>query len=260
MRPSANVTNWRPIAPPYNNFAPVLFTIFVGIGTCHPDIDLDSLCWHFFRDSPNSSVQPKFRFRLKQPALDILPVLTWPANSLSRHSKKLTPFQTSSKFFWIWNMKSVYKKYFFKVSHLIKPTTASSLLLKLSDWCLAQIWHLTLYCDENGLFLLTSDVSGPGCVGGLWSPLSLLRAPAPVTATRDSPACCLTRETKFGRMWCLFLLRWVLLSWIVFERVGKKLWRCPLNNTLSFPVMDRMWNSVVELMRTQSHSVHLSSR
>ena len=49
------------------------------------------------------------------------------------------------------------------------------------------------YCDENGLFLLTCDVSpsvsGPGVVYRLWSPLSApeLRAPPPVTATRRQP-------------------------------------------------------------------------
>ena len=43
VRPSANVTNCRPIAPPYNNFAFVLFTIFcLLIGTRQ---SLKTLTW-----------------------------------------------------------------------------------------------------------------------------------------------------------------------------------------------------------------------
>ena len=182
MRPSANVTNWRPIAPPYNNFAPVLFTIFVG--TRHSDIDLGSLCWHSFcsfRDSQNSSVQPKFRFRLKQSALDILRVLT--RLSLILASKQSV---TGAKTYWI-NLLSNLESEIWNLSTRntfpIKMKTTPS--VKTSWLMFAKIWHLTLLWWE---WFISADtpLMSPGRVVsvdcGLLSPL---RAPAPVTRRRQ---------------------------------------------------------------------------
>ena len=86
VRPSANVTNCRPIAPPYNNFAPYFSQYFVG--TCHSR-HWPWLCWHSFRDSKNSSVQLKFGFRLKKSAPD-LGGLGWRQTVSVSKAQKLT--------------------------------------------------------------------------------------------------------------------------------------------------------------------------
>ena len=226
MRPSANVTNWRPIAPPYNNFAPVLFTIFVGLGTCHSSIDLGSLCWHSFRDSPNSSVQPKFRFRLKL-SLRWKSCHCWLGQQTVCHrpSKKLTESTSLSNLFQVLlNLKyeiCLQKNTFF--SHKLKPTTAFPLQLKLHDWCLHRF--VSLCCDESGLFLLTPGVSGPGSVYGLWSPLSApeLQWPPP----GDSPACCLTRGQTLVRVMSVPVAMSFIELDCLWERVGKKLCEMP---------------------------------
>ena len=134
----------------------------------------------------------------------------------------------------------------------------------IKTFALVCIWMKIIVCSIKDKVYLLSDwlyicnfaefaELSPG--RGWWltvTGLPPLRAPLCSNQRSLSPACCLTLGDKlWSDVSCLLQWRWVLLSQIVLESVfGKKLWRCPVATNIT--VMDRMWNSVVELMRTVS--------